>query len=292
MEAHNITTSVISLANPWLDFLPKDTAAATAKSINEEMESLCASKPPGKLYFMGTLPLSASTEDILGEIKHLVQLPHLRGLILGTTGLGSGLDDPALGPLWAAIEEENLLIFIHPHYGLPSEVFGPGQHESGHVMPLSLGFPLETTIAFTRMYLAGVFDRFPTLKILLAHAGGAIPFLSGRVESCVLHERRFVGEGRGSRRDIWDVLRKNVWLDGVIYSSAGLKAAVEVVGKERVLFGTDHPFFPPLQGDDGEREWLSVGLNVEAVRVAFEGDQNGASGVLGVNAMKLLGLGV
>ncbi|MCJ1352900.1 MAG: hypothetical protein MMC33_002884 [Icmadophila ericetorum] len=291
MKAHSISTSVISLANPWLDFLPKETAAATARTVNDEMEALCAREPVGKLYFLGTLPLSASVEDILDEISRLAKLPHLRGLILGTTGLGSGLDDAALDPLWNAIEKEKLLVFIHPHYGLPSEVFGPRQHESGHVMPLSLGFPLETTIAFTRMYLAGVFEGFPALKILLAHAGGAIPFLSGRIESCVLHERRFVGEGNSSRRDIWDVLKRNVWLDGVIYSSVGLKAAVEVVGKERVLFGTDHPFFPPLEGDDGEGEWLSVSLNVEAVRKAFGGDERSASGVLGLNAIQLLGLG-
>ena len=167
-------------------------------------------------------------------------------------------------------------------------MFGPRAAASGHVLPLALGFPLETTVAFVRMFVAGVFERFPRLRVLLAHAGGAVPFLAGRVESCVRHER--VGaQGRGTR-DVWDVLRRNVWLDGVVYSSVGLRAAVEAVGRERVLWGTDHPFFPPVGEGEGEGEWLSVRMNVEAVEGVFGGDREGAEGVLGGNAVRFLGL--
>ena len=147
-----------------------------------------------------------------------------------------------------------------------------------------------------------MFDRFPDLKVLLAHAGGCVPFLAGRIESCVLHERKFrnadgeMREGKG----IWEVLRRNVWLDGVVYSDVGVKAAVGVVGKERVMWGTDHPFFPPLEmearGDtrdeEGGRIWASVQMNVEGVKGAFGEDKEGAEGVLGGNAVRLLGLGV
>lgn len=118
-------------------------------------------------------------------------------------------------------------------------------------MALALGFPLETTIAVTRMYLAGVFDRFPKLKMLLAHSGGTLPFLAGRIQSCVEHEREFVrhgGDKQGPQRDIWEVMHTNLWLDAVIYSKADLKAAIEAAGPDgidRFCFGTDHPFFPP-----------------------------------------------
>ena len=293
MRQHSIGTSVISLANPWLDFLPPSTAVSTATMINDEMESICLQSAPGTLYFFGTLPLSAPVTDIISAVTYLATLPHLKGLILGTTGLGAGLDDPNLNPVWQAVEKASLLLFIHPHYGLPTDVFGPRAQDSGHVLPLSLGFPLETTIAFTRMYLSGVFARYPSLKILLAHAGGTIPFLAGRIESCVLHERNFrdeqgrVVEGKGEGGSMWDVLRKNVWLDGVVYSSVGVMAAVEAVGKERVLFGTDHPFFPPL---GGEEEWASVKMNVEAVKGAFGDDVKATEGILGRNAIELLRL--
>ena len=152
---------------------------------------------------------------------------------------------------------------------------------------------METTIAFTRMWLCGVFDRHPRLKVLIAHAGGTVPFLSGRVDSCVQHERHFPENAdgkRGPKRGLRDVLRENVWLDAVVYSSAGVKAAVDVVGKDRVLFGTDHPFFPPLE--EGAEEWLSVGTNIEAVKEAFGEDEGGARAVLGKTAIELLGLDV
>ncbi|MCJ1250835.1 hypothetical protein MMC30_008063 [Trapelia coarctata] len=305
MRHHHISSSVVSLANPWLDFLPPSTAAQTAREINDDMHALCAAHP-GKLYLFGTLPLSAPLPAIVAEIHRLETLTLCKGIILGTTGLGAGLDDPALDPVYKAAESTGTLLFIHPHYGLPGEVFGPRAHESGHVLPLALGFPLETTIAFTRMHLAGIFDRFPALKILLAHAGGAVPFLAGRIDSCEKHERT---GAQGTRTSIFEVLRRNVWVDGVVYHKVGVEAAVGVVGRGRVLWGSDHPFFPPTGEREGkgeehggkeegegkggeEKQWLSVTLNVDAVMEAFGDDREGAAGVLGGNAVELFGLDV
>ena len=289
MDQHQISTSVISLANPWLDFLDPAEASQIACEINDELESICAANP-GRLYAFATLPLSAPTPVIVEEILRLKRSHHVRGIILGTTGLGSGLDDPSLDTVWSALEESKTLVFLHPHYGLPVEVYGPRAHEYGHVLPLSLGFPMETTISFTRMWLSGVFDRYLHLRVLIAHAGGTIPFLAGRVESCVTHERRFRDEQgkQQARRSIWDVLTGNVWLDAVTYSEVGLKSAVEAVGTGRVLFGTDHPFFPPM--DDGYEEWLSVRTNVEAITLGLAGTDGATEKVLGSNAVRLLGL--
>lgn len=292
MKTHDITTSIISLANPWLDFLSPEEGPQWAEKVNNELEDICSTSLK-RLYAFATLPLSASASRIVGEIHRLSLLPHIRGIILGTTGLSKGLDDHGLEPVWSALESAKLLIFLHPHYGLPSSVYGPRASEYGHVLPLSLGFPMETTVAFTRMWLSGVFDRHPKLKVLIAHAGGTVPFLSGRIDSCVQHERHFPeneGGKRGPKRGLKEVLRENVWLDAVVYSPTGVRAAVEVVGKERVLFGTDHPFFPPLE--EGAEEWISVGTNVHAVKEAFGDDEQAAAKVLGGNAIELLGLDV
>ena len=292
MKTHDITASVISLANPWLDFLSPEEGPQWAEKVNNELEDIC-SKAQNSLYAFATLPLSASASRITGEIHRLSLLPHIRGIILGTTGLSQGLDDPALELIWSALESAKLLIFLHPHYGLPSSVYGPRASEYGHVLPLSLGFPMETTIAFTRMWLSGVFDRHPALKVLIAHAGGTVPFLSGRINSCVQHERHFPeneGGGRGPKRRLSEVLRENVWLDAVVYSPAGVRAAVEMVGKDRVLFGTDHPFFPPLE--EGKEEWMSVKTNVQAVKEALGDDEQSVKRGLGGNAIELLGLDV
>ena len=109
MEAHGIDVSVISLANPWLDWLPSAEAAETARKINDDVERMCAENE-GKLYAFGTLPLSAPAKQVVEEIERLANLPHMRGIIMGTSGLGSGLDDPALDPIYAALEKHEQLI--------------------------------------------------------------------------------------------------------------------------------------------------------------------------------------
>jgi aminocarboxymuconate-semialdehyde decarboxylase len=77
-------------------------------------------------------------------VKQISSLPHLKGIIMGTKGIGRGLDDDALEPVWAAIEATGLVVFLHPHYGVDGKAWG--EKENGHVLPLALGFPFETTI--------------------------------------------------------------------------------------------------------------------------------------------------
>lgn len=235
MDLHNIDISVISLANPWLDWVAPEEAAEMGKLANDDVESMCG-EYEGRLYFFGTLPLSASIAENIAEVRRLKGLKHCRGIVMGTSGLGEGLDDPRLDSIWEEIAESGLLVFLHPHYGLPKEVFGPRNSDYGHVMSLAMGFPLETTIAVTRMILCGVFDRFQSLNVLLAHSGGTLPFLAGRIESCIAHdahlEKQDPNEGR---RDVWDILRKNIYLDAVIYADVGLKAAIEASGSDRYV---------------------------------------------------------
>ncbi|CAN9100924.1 hypothetical protein CUC08_Gglean000313 [Alternaria sp. MG1] len=288
MDLHKIDKSVISLANPWLDFLPAEEAGDAAKKINDDVNDQC-SQYPGRLYFFGTLPLSASPEVITAEIERLSTLKYARGVIMGTSGLGQGLDDENLDPVYAALEKHQQLIFLHPHYGLPTSVYGPRASEYGHVLPLALGFPLETTIAVSRMLLSGVWDRFTKLSVLLAHSGGTLPFLAGRIESCILHDGHLKKHGKTQkRRDVWDILKTNIYLDAVIYSEVGLGAAVAASGSDRLLFGTDHPFFPPLEED--AKEWHSVNANYGAISKAFSTDDKKAQDVLGGNAVRILRL--
>ncbi|GAP86536.2 putative uracil-5-carboxylate decarboxylase [Rosellinia necatrix] len=291
MDTHGIDISVISLANPWLDFVASESAGETAKSINTAFSEMCASAP-GRLFFFATLPLTAPPETLVAAIGHIKGLKYCRGVILGTSGLGKGLDDASLVPVYRALAANRLTIFLHPHYGLPSEVWGPrATEEYGHVLPLALGFPMETTIAVARMFLAGVFDAVPELRMLLAHSGGTLPFLAGRIESCVAHDGHLVREGRvgPGRRTIWQVLKEQVYLDAVIYSEVGLKAAIDASGVDRLMFGTDHPFFPPLNSDE-QGEWESMTWNKQAVSKALGADSEGARAVMGGNAVEVLRL--
>lgn len=291
MDTHKIDISVISLANPWLDFLEPEESGKIAESVNEEFSSMCG-QHPGRFFFFGTLPLTASLSTIQSSIEHLKNTTYCRGVILGTSGLGKGLDDENMLPIFEALAAAKLTIFLHPHYGLPNEVWGPrASAEYGHVLPLALGFPMETTIAVTRMYLSGAFDRVPDLRMILAHSGGTLPFLAGRIESCIMHDGQLVYAGKvgENRRSIWDVLQEQIFLDAVIYSEVGLKAGIDASGSDRLMFGTDHPFFPPLLTPE-MGEWESVGLNMTAVKKGCGDGTAGAKGIMGNNAVKVLDL--
>ena len=88
------------------------------------------------------------------------------------------------------------------------------------------------------MLLSGVWDRFQNLKVLIAHSGGTLPFLAGRIESCIAHDAHLKKEGKANnRRDVWDVLKNNTYLDAVIYADVGLKAAIDASGGDRLIFG-------------------------------------------------------
>ncbi|KAI9508112.1 amidohydrolase 2 [Russula earlei] len=312
MDRHGIDISVVSCANPWLDFLPFSEALILAQHLNADLESYCASGPLvassaelKRLYGFGLLPLvpGAPADSLSEAVTRLaIEHPHIRGVIIGTRGTGLGLDDSALEPLWAALAETGLVVFLHPHYGVGSQAWGT--RDNGHVLPLALGFPFETTTAIARLILAGVLDRHPNLRILLAHSGGALPQLSSRLASCVEHDP--VVAGRLAHDVRWYIGR--LWFDAVAYGAAELDFVSETIGRaggygtdilpsgergrklgaSRMLFGTDHPFFPPL----GETEkWPSVVENLEAIEEVERWSEEDKAGVRARNALTLFGLG-
>ena len=132
------------------------------------------------------------------------------------------------------------------------------------------------------MILAGVFDRLPHLKMLLAHSGGTIPFLAGRLDSCVAHDHHVYSRLQKKPSEYL----KNLYYDAVAYHSPALRCAVDLVGKDRFMFGTDHPFFPPIQG---ETVWESVETNRQAIQQVFASKKD-RDLIMGGNAARILGL--
>ena len=157
------------------------------------------------------------------------------------------------------------------------------------------------------MILAGTLDKFPALKLLLAHSAGALPALSSRLASCIAHDPLVASRLRHDARHYLGRL----YFDAVAYGSeelgfvsdviarAGAYAAREGVKKElneswtrsegtkRMLFGTDHPFFPPLQESD---KWRSVVENLEAIESVRGWNEADKDGVRGGNAVELFSL--
>ncbi len=239
MDAHGIDVSVLSLANPWLEFCAPNEAVGLANALNEDLEAWCATSQ-GRFFGFGVLPVTAP-EACAAEVERIARLPHLRGVILGATGVGRWLDDPRLDPVWERLEALGLVAFIHPHHGVGEDLF-PG---TGLTLKLALGFPFETTVALARFILAGGLDRFPRLQLLVSHAGGALPYLAGRIDGAAKTDAV-----KANLEKAPSAYLQHILVDAITYSPHTLACAAALTGWDRVLFGTDHPFFRPDLSDE------------------------------------------
>ena len=270
MDEAGIDVSVLSLGNPWLDFVTPDEAVSYAASLNAEFEQTAASSG-GRFFALGVVPTAAGADASSSEVDRIAEQPHMRGIILSTRGFGSGLDDPAMDAVWAKVVEHELVVFTHPHYGIGNENY------SGYGVSLliSLGFTFETTVMAARLALSGVFERFPSLSLMLSHAGGTLPFLASRLDASlsINPALRDLPEPSGTL--------KAAILDSVVYDGDSLRRVLEFGDHDRIVFGTDHPFM--IAGAD---------RLLAALDAAAGDNQELAAAIRGANAARLYRLGL
>jgi aminocarboxymuconate-semialdehyde decarboxylase len=250
MDHHGIAASLISPANPWLDFLSPAEQTALATEINEDLEQLCADSG-GRFLALGVLPFG-DPPAAAAELQRIAGLPHLRGAAMGSLGAGKGLDDPSLDVVWEQSERSGSMLFLHPHYGSGTE--GLGRY--GVAPLLGMGFPFETAGAVARLILSGTFDRFSGLRLLVAHGGGALPYLASRLDACVAAD--YASPVR--LRQPPSAYLRNLWYDAITYQPAALRLLMELVGRDRIMFGSDAPFFAPNVPNDrlDSADWHAV----------------------------------
>lgn len=267
MDRVGIDRTVLSLGNPWLDPMNGRESVPLARELNEYFASL-QSATNGRICGMGCLP-SSSVADAVRSVHYIASRPELHGIIVGSRICGSRLDDASLEPVWQALNDTSVPVFLHPHYGMAiDELDG-----YGHVLPLALGFTFETTTALTRMLLAGIFTRMPNLKLLAAHGGGTLAFLAGRLDACWRPD--------SAAREIAPTLptetTKSIFLDALVYDPRSLPTVSDLVGTDHVAFGSDHPFSisDPIR-------------NLEAIRNTYSGGE--LQDILSETAERLFGL--
>jgi aminocarboxymuconate-semialdehyde decarboxylase len=168
---------------------------------------------------------------------------------------------------WAAAETTGALVFIHPTtrgFNLP--VFGD------YYLWNTVGNPLETTVTAAQLVMAGVMERHPGLRVLLAHGGGAILALRGRLR----HSHTFQPDARSSLIESPEDSIRRFLFDTVTHDPALLHALVEFAGADRVVLGSDYPFD------------MGVERPADAVR-ELELDPADQERILGGNALRLIG---
>ena len=220
---------------PWVNLLCYETGVEeglrTSRIQNESLSRLAAENS-NRLVALGTVPLQ-DPELSARELEVLMKEPGLFGVEIASSVNGAYLGDDRFRPFWAAAEENGALVFIHPTtQGFNAPVF------KDYYLWNTVGNPLETTITAAHMVMAGVMEDHPGLKVLLAHGGGAILSLRGRLQ----HASTFQPQARSRLEgDPQDSL-KRFYYDTLTHDLDLLRELVAFAGPDHVMVGSDYPF--------------------------------------------------
>ncbi|MHB8566177.1 MAG: amidohydrolase family protein [Nitrososphaerales archaeon] len=256
--------------------LKDDELMRLSKMVNDE----CArfqNESRGRIFALGTAPLAHDAESMIQEMRRAVKVLGLKGFMVLSNVRGEPIDK--FSSFWEEAERLGAIVYIHPANSGTKE---SRQYEFDYDLMHVFGWPYETTTILSRLVFSGVMKKHPNLKIISHHMGGMVPFYWGRIgETYRQKQKQFVKtEGTDGKRILdfgaraSDALSHASLDRPVLYyfrmfyydtavggSAAAIKCGYDVLGAERIIFGTDYPW-----GPEGGKKRLE--LYPEAVREA------------------------
>jgi aminocarboxymuconate-semialdehyde decarboxylase len=223
------------LLSPWVPLLfydaEPDDGLARARIQNDALAAIVRSNP-GRVAALGALPLQ-DPELAAGELRALMQRGELSGVEVAASVRGVFLGDDRFEPFWEAAEATGALVFVHPTTrGFDFPVF------QDYYLWNTVANPLETATTAAHMIFAGVMERHPGLRVLLAHGGGALLAVRGRMR----HGHGFQQQARARLRESPEDSIRRFHFDTLTHDEALLRSLIEFAGPDRVLLGSDYPF--------------------------------------------------
>jgi uncharacterized protein len=274
MDGFGDYRQVISLPAPALEeIVDPQTGLALARIGNDAMAELCARHPERFPTFAAAVCLT-DVEGSIAEARRAVRELGASGIQVFAHIAGRPLDDPAFEPVFSAMAELDLPIWLHPVRNAAMPDF-PGEKKSRFEMWWCFGWPYETSVTMVRLVFAGLFDRYPGLKIITHHLGGMIPYYDGRVgPGLQVLGARTADEDYSAilpslKRPHMDYLHE-FYGDTAMFGGGihAIRCGLEFFGPDRVVFATDAPLGPigpaidvidRLELDEAERRKIFVG---------------------------------
>lgn len=209
-------------------WLPADDADHLANIMNEQIAGM-VSRAPRNFAGIGMV----CAQDISRAIRQLQKIKAFgfAGFEIGTHINGVPLGSDTLLPLYEAAEALDLAIFVHPLHPAGVERIGSGPEFAAVAI-----FPLETALASVSLLAAGILERFPRLRILLSHGGGALSWILPRLD---------VGWSlglKGQMKQSPSKTARQFWYDTILYDAASLSFLATSIGNDHIVVGSDYPF--------------------------------------------------
>ena len=251
------------LLSPWVPLLYYDAepeeGLARARIQNEALAGL-AREHSDRVWALGALPLQ-DPELAAGELRALMEQGVLDGVEVAASVRGVFLGDERFEPFWEAAEATGALVFIHPTTrGFDSPAF------EDYYLWNTVANPLETATAAAHMVVAGVMERHPGLRVLLAHGGGALLAVRGRMR----HAHGFQPQARSRLRESPDDSIRRFYFDTLTHDDALLRSLIDYAGPDQVLLGSDYPFD---MGDDRHVDTVrALGLEPQVEEAVLAGN--------------------
>ncbi len=234
MDAAGIDLQMLC-PNPLTYFgrLDVPNAVSFARSHNDALAVLVG-KHPDRLLAAAQLPVQ-DVDASIAEARRAVRDLGMVAVYIDTDPGGRTLDDPALDPLYEALVDLDVPLFLHP---TPLGLDGPPDDPRLRRFDLDLlmGFARDETLAVAALVFGGVLERHPDLDVCLSHGGGAMPFLAGRFERA-LQIRPWANQTL--REKGFAHYYRRIWFDTHVHDPRSLDLLVRQVGTERLVFGTN-----------------------------------------------------
>jgi aminocarboxymuconate-semialdehyde decarboxylase len=231
MDKAGVDIAIVSLTSPNVFWGAREASLAAAKQVNDSMAEQQRARPD-RIRWFTSLPWQYP-EEAKAELDRTVKAGAVGVMVLANID-GKNLTDPLFAPTWAEIDKLGLPVLVHPTN--PQGADALHMNELGLVPPI--GFMVDTTVAISRMILAGFIDKHPNLKLIAAHGGAALPYLAGRLDRC--HE--MIPACAEFIKDKPSTYLQRIWYDSVVYDQRALELCISVAGSpDRVLYGSDYP---------------------------------------------------
>ena len=229
LAREGIDRQVLTFTTPGTHVETPPRAVQLAHLVNDALARVVHERA-GRFTALATLPLNDPAGSV-AELERVMTQLGFKGAMLFSNVNGVALADARYEPLWRKADALGAVLYIHP-----TNPVGVEAMTDFWLMPL-VGFPWDTTLAAAKLVFSGVVERFPKIRWVLGHLGGAIPYIAERLD----RGYEAFPECREHSRKAPSVYLKEFYYDTVNFDPGALRLAVEFAGPRRILAGSDYP---------------------------------------------------